>query len=256
MELDAIEIRRRVLYQDKDIVVLNKPSGISVQDDPAKDGPALGPAFGGPAQTGFFHRVKDALDLPDACPVHRLDKGTSGLYLVAKNASVAAFLGQQFTSGQVCKGYLALSHNKGHKKQGWVKGDMAAARRGNHKLLKTSVNPALTWFHSKSLRPGVRAFALKLYTGKTHQARVALKSTGSPILGDERYGGLPADRLYLHAAMLTFTLPSGDPLQLRCLPAATEGAGWEHPEQAAFYAALLDGDWPPPPAGTIAKATP
>ena len=102
------------------------------------------------------------------------------------------------------KTYLALSSQKPAKKQGWVKGDMAKARRGAWKLLRTQHNPALTRFHSRSIAPGLRLFVLQPLSGKTHQLRVAMKSLGSPILGDTLYGGQAAERLFLHAWRLQF----------------------------------------------------
>jgi tRNA pseudouridine32 synthase/23S rRNA pseudouridine746 synthase len=99
---------------------------------------------------------------------------------------------------------------KPKKKQGWVKGDMASARRGDYKLLTTMENPAITQFISCALRPHERFFLVKPHTGKTHQIRVALKSLGSPIAGDERYAqadeARKEERGYLHAYALRFHL--------------------------------------------------
>lgn len=83
---------------------------------------------------------------------------------------------------------------------------MAKARNGSYKLLRSHNSPAKTAFFSFALGNGQRLFALKIFTGKTHQIRVALRALGAPILGDERYGGAVADRMYLHAAQIQFVL--------------------------------------------------
>lgn len=150
-------------------------------------------------------------------PVHRLDKITSGLMLLAKNSQAARELSNQFAVRQTDKFYLAISDRKPRKKQGGILGDMAAARRGSWKLLKTTENPAFTQFFSESLSPGKRLFLLRPLTGKTHQLRVALKSIGAPILGDQRYGSSGADRGYLHAFALGFNF-QGNYHSYQCLP--------------------------------------
>lgn len=140
-------------------------------------------------------------------PVHRLDKVTSGLLLVARQPAAAAALTQLFASRQLSKCYLALSAAKPQKKQGWVKGAMQPARRGAWRLAQSGTTPAYTYFISQGYQDApFRAFLLRPYTGKTHQLRVALKSVGAPILGDSLYGGDAADRVYLHACALSFSL--------------------------------------------------
>ncbi|WP_338362740.1 TIGR01621 family pseudouridine synthase [uncultured Pseudoalteromonas sp.] len=136
--------------------------------------------------------------------VHRLDKVTSGLIILARNKASAAKFTALFTEHAINKYYLAISDTKPKKKQGWIKGDMTKSRRGMFKLLPTMQNPAITRFYSFSYKPGFRAYILKPYSGKTHQLRVALKSLGAPILGDSLYSGSNAVRTYLHAYALSF----------------------------------------------------
>ena len=139
--------------------------------------------------------------------VHRLDKMTSGLLLLARHAQAASILSQQFQQRTVEKYYLALSDQKPRKKQGLIKGDMERSRRGSWKLTTGLRNPAITRFFSCAPMPGLRLFLLRPLTGKTHQLRVALKSVGAAIIGDTRYHGVSepsADRGYLHAWGLAF----------------------------------------------------
>jgi len=161
-------------------------------------------------EPGLFETIKQMEQFPGLFPVHRLDKVTSGLLVVAKTPEANRLLNDAFSQRQVQKYYLAISAKRPNKKQGLIKGDMAPARRGAWKLLATQDNPAVTQFFSKSISAGRRLFMVKPFTGKTHQIRVALKSIGAPILGDGLYGDSvqseACDRCYLHAYSLAFTL--------------------------------------------------
>ena len=182
----------RVVYEHDDFVILDKPAGVSFHSEAGK---------------GFAVMASEALGYP-LFPVHRLDKMTSGLVLFARSSAAAAYLAKLFGSRTIEKYYLAVSVRKPKKKQGWIKGDMAPARRGSYKLLATMADPAVTRFLSCSTRPNERLFLVRPYTGRTHQIRVALKSLGSPIAGDERYASkekaLKEERGYLHAYTLRF----------------------------------------------------
>ena len=118
-----------------------------------------------------------------------------------KNYDVDALLANK----KVTKTYIALSDKKPRKKQGRVKGDLEKGRGGSYHLKRTLENPSITDFQSRYLEKfELREFELMPKTGKTHQLRVVMKSLGSPILGDKRYGGSEASRMYLHASKLTF----------------------------------------------------
>jgi tRNA pseudouridine32 synthase/23S rRNA pseudouridine746 synthase len=180
----------RAVFEHTDFFVFDKPAGTSFHSE---DG------------AGFFAWLTAAFPEETLFPVHRLDKITSGLLLVARHKSSAQKLGAMFESHQITKTYIALSDKKPLKKQGTVSGDMQRTRDGNWKLLHSKKNPAITRFTSHSLEPGLRLFILKPQTGRTHQLRVMMKALGSPIIGDTRYGGTPAYRAYLHAYQLKFS---------------------------------------------------
>ncbi len=175
-----------------DFVVVNKHPGITLQRD---EGSA-----------GLLELAARNLGYSKLYPVHRLDKATSGLVIMAITQAANKRLSTLFAQRQVQKYYLALSDHKPKKKQGAIAGDMEKSRRGSWKLIKTQHNPAVTQFFSLSLAPGKRIYLLRPKTGKTHQLRVALKSIGAPILGDLRYGAADScvDRMYLHAWQLIF----------------------------------------------------
>lgn len=182
------------VFARPDFFIFDKPAGISFHSE---------------SGTGFFAGIAALYPDEKLFPVHRLDRITSGLVLIARNKEAAQQFGKLFESGKVDKTYIAFSDKKPNKKQGSIIGDMHKSRSGNWKLLRSKQHPAITRFESKSSdvlfkdKP-LRLFILKPQTGKTHQLRVMMKAIGSPILGDERYGGTPADRGYLHAAALEF----------------------------------------------------
>ncbi|MBJ7537693.1 TIGR01621 family pseudouridine synthase [Marinomonas sp. C1424] len=178
-----------VLFRCDDFWVIRKSPGMSFHADSDELGVMQSLALSYPQQRFF--------------PVHRLDKMTSGLLVVACHAKAAAQFGVLFERHEVEKRYLALSNRKPKKKQGTIKGGMKPSRRGQWMLTKNAENFAVTQFFSSSFQ-GFRVFLLRPLTGKTHQIRVALKSLGAPIFGDVRYGGDRADRGYLHAYALQF----------------------------------------------------
>ncbi|MEH6577851.1 MAG: TIGR01621 family pseudouridine synthase [Amphritea sp.] len=199
-----------IVDQTDGFLLIDKSPGVSIHKDQQV--------------AGLIMQVQRDLGLAELYPVHRLDRITSGLLLLAKNRAAATELSMQFQNQQVVKFYLALSDKKPKKKQGLVKGDMAKARRGSWKLMKSMGNPAITQFFSHSVEPGLRLFLLKPLSGKTHQIRVALKSVGAPIIGDQRYHEqteVEPDRGYLHAYYLAFAFQGKD-YHYRCAPRVGE----------------------------------
>lgn len=207
-------------------------------------------------EPGLVARVAAATGLP-LWPVHRLDKMTSGLLLLARSERAAAGFGELFARRQLEKYYLAIGRGKPKKKQGLIAGDMARSRRRGWKLCSSRQNPAITQFFSAALAPGLRAFLLKPHTGKTHQLRVALNSLGSPVAGDDIYDGAQAagfDRGYLHAWCLRFDW-QGEPCQF--LAAPTTGKLFLTPAFSALlnqFSPPWQQAWPPLPAGLASSA--
>lgn len=197
----------KVLLSHNDFYIVHKPANVGFHDESE---------FG----AGFFNQCQSFFN-EDLFPVHRLDKITSGVLVLARNKSTATWFQQAFEQGDIEKIYIALASNKPKKKQGSVIGDMAKARQSQWKLTQQKTNPAITRFFSLGIEnqdiQGLRAFLLKPETGKTHQLRVALKSLGSPILGDALYGGQGSDRGYLHALAIKFNY-AGEPIEVLDLP--------------------------------------
>ncbi len=190
----------RLVFKHADFLVINKSPGISVHRDEAMQ--------------GLLARISEEQQLSGLKLVHRLDRMTSGLLLLACHGECAAELAAQFRERTIEKYYLALSDRKPVRKQGLIRGDMERSRRGSWKLSKTQDNSAVTQFFSVSVGEKRRLFLLKPATGKTHQLRVAMKSLAAPILGDQRYAEQTSaqqwDRGYLHAYALRFEL-AGQP---------------------------------------------
>ena len=186
-----------VVDHQADFLVLDKPENVSFHDEEN-----LG--------SGLFSQIKAQLKaqygITELYPVHRLDKMTSGLIIVAKSSTAASAFQQLFQQHQIQKYYLAIADGKPKKKQGLIKGDMAKSRRGMWKLLRTLDNPAISQFLSFTVAPKQRLYLIKPHSGKTHQIRVALNSIGVPILGDPLYNSnVNIDRGYLHAFGLAFS---------------------------------------------------
>jgi tRNA pseudouridine32 synthase/23S rRNA pseudouridine746 synthase len=204
----AIEL----VFRHRDFIVVNKPTDLSFHCEDGEQGVAQ------MLQSQFGERL---------WPVHRLDKLTSGVLIFARSADAARHFQELFCQHQVAKFYLAIATQKPKKKQGEIRGDMVKGRKGSWKLLRSRENPAITRFYSYSLLPAERLYLLRPYSGRTHQLRVAMKSLGSPILGDARYAGEPADRGYLHAWGVVFNW-QGETIEVMVLP--NSGSRFETPE--------------------------
>jgi tRNA pseudouridine32 synthase/23S rRNA pseudouridine746 synthase len=200
-----------IVLDNADFMVVNKPSGMPMHD----------------AENGIITEAQNLFNYDKLWLVHRLDNDTSGCLILAKNKPAAAQLAQQFAQKIIQKYYIALIDNKPKKKQGMIKGDMKKARNGDWKLSNEHNNPAVTQFFSFILpnksssthcaRPSQRICIVKPISGKTHQIRVALKSLGSPIIGDKRYKGSESDRLYLHSYAIQFKF-NNESFSATCLP--------------------------------------
>jgi 23S rRNA pseudouridine955/2504/2580 synthase len=201
------------LYEDDDLLVLNKPHGMAVQ--------------GGTKTTHHLDQLLEALgDNPKTRPrlVHRLDRDTSGVLVVAKRREVAAKLGRAFQTRSVRKIYWALVKGVPKPPQGKIddalvkaagpEGDrVRKARPGEQERAQSAVT-----HYAVVDRAGqaVSWLSLKPVTGRQHQLRAHAAIIGHPILGDEKYRGdrdLPEDvphKLHLHARRISFKHPSDD----------------------------------------------
>lgn len=180
-----------ILHKFDDFLVITKHPNVSVHKD---DG-----------DTMLLEEIAKVTHDEQLYLVHRLDKMTSGILLLARNRQAARELSNLFANRNIEKYYVAIGSKKPKKKQGLVSGDMERSRRSSWKLNSSNNNPAITQFFSLAGEVGERIFLCKPYTGKTHQIRVALKSVGSAIVGDPIYNASSnSDRGYLHAFAIRF----------------------------------------------------
>jgi 23S rRNA pseudouridine1911/1915/1917 synthase len=197
------EIALDVVHEDDDVLVVAKPAGLVVH-------PGSG-NWAGTMLNALLHRVPALAGLPRAGIVHRLDKETSGLLVVAKNEAAMQDLVRQLQARTVKRTYLAIA-------RGAVPGGGAVdAPIGRHPTQRTRMavvpggKPAVTRYHVRERLGGHTLLECELETGRTHQIRVHLASIGHPLEGDPVYGGRGARRLprqALHAWKLAFVHPA------------------------------------------------
>jgi tRNA pseudouridine32 synthase / 23S rRNA pseudouridine746 synthase len=202
MSFSAEALLARILYQDRDVLILDKPAGIAVHAGP-KGGITLD-AFLPDLQLG-------AEELPQLA--HRLDRETSGCLVFGRNKRALARLGKLFQNGKVQKVYVAILCGIPKPASGRI--DLPLARRSHDKRSWwMKVDPAGQAAHTRyqvlGVSDGLCLVALMPETGRTHQLRVHCAAMGWPIAGDKVYGGeraLAASRhLQLHAARISLPL--------------------------------------------------
>jgi 23S rRNA pseudouridine1911/1915/1917 synthase len=215
-----------IVYQDADVAVLNKPAGLVVH-----------PGAGHPSGTlvnALLHHISDLSGIGgESRPgiVHRLDRGTSGVMVVAKNDAAHRELSRQFQDREIEKEYIAL-----------VWGVVQAGRRIDAAIGRDPANRQKMSARAKHARsavtritrahhlPGVTLCQVAIHTGRTHQIRVHAAHCGHPVAGDRKYGDaefnaalreLGLTRMFLHAHSCSFTWPGGSEVSLSApLPAA------------------------------------
>ncbi len=231
------DIPLRIVYEDSDLLVIDKPPGLTVHPAPGHPDHTLVNAILAhcPHLPGvdslFTHRNRTFQPEPSLRPgiVHRLDKDTSGLMMVAKTTSAQLSLSHQFKSRKVAKGYLVLVHGQPILKQ-----DLIEAPIGRHPLKRKRMAIVVGGKEARTLYrvlEQIGEFTLlevTTETGRTHQIRVHLSAIGHPVVGDAIYGMTSPhlQRQFVHAHRLGFTLPaSGEYVEFKSeLPADLAGA--------------------------------
>lgn len=218
------EIPLDVLYEDEDVIALNKPAGMVVH---------LGVgARQGTLVNALLYRFQQLSSLGGELRpgiVHRLDKPTSGVLLVAKNDEAHRRLGEQFAQRTVKKTYLALVHGRMKQESGRIQLPVARdrVRRTRMTTRRRDGRTADTAYRMLECREGFSLLEVDLHTGRTHQIRVHLAALGRPVVGDKLYGASGTlrwgnrsrptlNRNFLHAAEIEFLLPgTGKPKKVQ-----------------------------------------
>jgi 23S rRNA pseudouridine1911/1915/1917 synthase len=197
-----------IIYEDDALLVVNKPAGMVVH-----------PALGHPSGTlvnallAYCPQVADVGGVERAGIVHRLDKDTSGLILIARDETTRAALQRQFKRRQVAKTYLALVEGHVHPREGVIDAPVGRDKRQRKRMaVVRRGREARTMYRAIEYLADHTLLEVRPHTGRTHQVRVHLAWMGYPVVGDVVYGRrrqrVLRGRHFLHAAGLRFTHPA------------------------------------------------
>jgi 23S rRNA pseudouridine1911/1915/1917 synthase len=202
----AEPIPLNIIYEDADILVIDKPAGLTVHPAPGHPNHTLVNAI-----LTHCPNLTKSKELTRPGIVHRLDKDTSGLIVIAKNDSVRDYLAAQFKNHTVIKGYLVLIKGKLCPEQGIIE---APIGRDPHSRQRMAIlekgKEASTRYQVRKYLDDYTLVEVTPLTGRTHQIRVHLSAIGYPVVGDSLYGTKSPhlNRQFIHAYHLGFCLPS------------------------------------------------
>jgi 23S rRNA pseudouridine1911/1915/1917 synthase len=209
---DAPTAEFRVAWEDEHLIVIDKPPGVVVH-------PARGHRTGTLAQA-LTGRAAGGEDPARAGIVHRLDRDTSGLMVVARSEPVHVELKRQLAAREITREYLALVEGRPGARAGTIDAAIGRDRRVRTRISTETDEPrsAVTHFTTERALPATTLLRVRLETGRTHQIRAHLLAIGTPVAGDPEYGtaGLfGLRRQFLHAERLAFTHPvTGEPVDV------------------------------------------
>ena len=199
------ELDLRVAWEDEHLLVVDKPAGLVVHPGAGHETGTLANALAGVA-AGGDEELRPGI-------VHRLDRDTSGLLVVAKSEQAYEALAAAIREREVEREYLALVRGRPRSRSGRIDAPIGRDRHEptRHSLDTDTPREAVTHFAVEELLPGYALLRVRLETGRTHQIRVHLAAIDLPVAGDPSYGGvrgeLGLERQFLHAARLAFAHP-------------------------------------------------
>ena len=196
----------RVVHLDEHLAVVDKPAGLVVHPAPSHRGPTM--------VDELVEILGGGADPERPGIVHRLDRGTSGLLVVARDEATHAALQRLVRERAVERAYLALAGGRLAARTGTIDAPVGRASRRRHRMAVAgaSSRQARTHFEVLELLPAETYLEAKLETGRTHQIRAHFAAIGHPLVGDTTYGGAEKyglGRQFLHAHRLAFAHPAG-----------------------------------------------
>ena len=202
----------KILHEDDDIVVIDKPIGVAVHPSPGWEGPTV---VGGLAAAGLRIATSGAAERQGV--VHRLDAGTTGVMVVAKSEHAYTVLKRAFKERTVEKRYHAVVQGLPDPSRGTIDAPIDRHPRHDYKFaVVTGGKPSITHYETVEAFRAASLIDVKLETGRTHQIRVHFSAIKHPCVGDITYGADPVlarrlqiTRQWLHARSLSFEHPSG-----------------------------------------------
>ena len=219
-ELRAENIPLDIVYEDENIIVINKPRGLVVHPAPGHPDGTLVNALMyhcGASLSGIGGEIRPGI-------VHRIDKDTSGLIAVAKNDAAHRSLASQLSEHTMFREYEAVVRGEFKTDSGTVDAPVGRHRTDRKRMAVTEYNskPAITHWQVIAGYRGYTHIACRLETGRTHQIRVHMSYIGHPLLGDSLYGGSSPEKglegQCLHACRLTLTHPGTGEEMTFCAP--------------------------------------
>jgi 23S rRNA pseudouridine1911/1915/1917 synthase len=192
-----------ILYEDENIIVVNKPTGIISH--------ARGKFWQEASVASFIRDRISGMDGERGGIVHRLDRATSGIMICAKNEATLKFLQKQFSDRKVQKTYIAVVAGSPKESEAIIDAPIARDEKIPQRFcVNVSGKSAQTHYKVIKSNDKLSTIMLEPKTGRTHQLRVHLKHIGVPIIGDPLYSSVEYPRLMLHAVKLEITVPGGE----------------------------------------------
>jgi 23S rRNA pseudouridine1911/1915/1917 synthase len=202
-DIPLCDVHIPVIYEDEFLMVIDKPYDLIVHPAGKTKDSVIG---------ALLNRDVELSDVDEERPgvVHRLDKTTTGVMVVAKDAHTHQKLAKQFMDRRVKKEYTAVVRGRLMQRSGEI---ITGLKRvpGDFKV-RVSDEPdaknAITLYECIKSKPPFHLMRIEIKTGRMHQIRAHMKHIGMPVVGDVRYGGVPSERIMLHATTLAFFHPS------------------------------------------------